>query len=86
MSDEMPATDRALREIEKPPTQESWRSPLGGFVHSKWGPEFPSSSCNAFEDCYSDGVCHDPDQCGIRGPNFPEDGTADIRAMKGATK
>lgn len=30
---------------------------------------FPPSSCNAWEDCKHDGVCHDPHLCGAVGHN-----------------
>jgi hypothetical protein len=30
---------------------------------------FPPASCNAWEDCKHDGVCHDPLTCGAVGPN-----------------
>src|SRR5687768_12831842 len=29
---------------------------------------FPPTSCNAWEDCAHDGVCHDPQGCGGEGP------------------
>jgi len=40
---------------------------------SKWGPGFPPSSCNAWEDCAHDGWCHDQDQCQIKGPAEPDE-------------
>lgn len=27
---------------------------------------FPSHSCTAYEDCWHDGVCHDPQACGLK--------------------
>ena len=30
---------------------------------SKWGPDFPPSTCTAWEDCAHDGICHDQN-CG----------------------
>ena len=35
--------------------------PISG--SSKWGPGFPPAGCTAWEDCVSDGVCHDSN-CG----------------------
>lgn len=40
---------------------------------SKWGAAFPPSSCNAWEDCYHDGVCHDPNGCGAPSQNYADD-------------
>lgn len=31
--------------------------------------DFPPTSCNAWEDCSHDGLCHDPQTCGGIGPN-----------------
>jgi len=39
---------------------------------SKWGPHFPPSSCTAWEDCVSDGDCHDPN-CGAPSQHCGED-------------
>ena len=39
----------------------------------KWGPSFPPSSCNAWEDCAHDGVCYDPAGCNGGSMNTYED-------------
>ena len=40
---------------------------------SKWGASFPTSCCVAYEDCVNDGVCHDPERCGVAGPAIADD-------------
>lgn len=42
---------------------------LSAFAAYRAKEAFPPTSCNAWEDCNHDGLCHDPQGCGGIGPN-----------------